>query len=661
MNFYPYDLETYPNCFLFAGKFYGKPEVHVFEISSRRNDRDKLLQWLSYLQNTGCYMVGYNNIGFDYPILHSLLTEPYAFDALKAHAKAQMIFAHEYGHSPHVINLRDRMIPQIDLMKVNHFDNKMKRTSLKALQFAMRLESVEDLPFDPTKDLTSEQMDELIKYNVHDLTATESFLTKCLPNIQMRKDLLDNGIISGDVLNYSDVKIGTEYLVSKIGRQKCYLSPGKPRQSIRASVAFESIIIPKIEFQEPQFQTVLDWFKAQTIWMGRKERPKLDSVLGGLQFFFGVGGVHASVESKFFRSSDDYVIRDVDVGGMYPAVAIANGFAPEHLGTAFTTAYRQLSADRKQYPKGSMMNLVLKLANNGVFGNSNNEYSPFFDPKFTFSITLNGQLQLLQLVEYLSLIPGIKLIQANTDGITCLVPKAVEPFFQLWCKEWECITGLKLEHAEFDRMWIRDVNNYIAISKDGKIKRKGAYWYPLTEEDYHGSSGSNWNKDFSNLTAQKGVEACLLYGHRPQDIIRTFSNPFDFMCRYKTPGGAKVYIGNKEQLRTVRYYISTAGQPMKKIATPKGILGGFKRKNKISDEFYMSVRREIGPDAWDDRIHTKNKSKYEMTETSVESGWLVKQCNRASDFDWRDVNYEYYEKEISKLLIGDEHATVFGA
>lgn len=657
MLFYPWDLETYKNCFLFAGKFYGEREVHFFEISDRRNDRDKLLQWLSFLQTKGVYMVGYNSLGFDYPILHMLLTDPYSFDALKAWEKAQAIFAHDYGFSPHAINLKDRIVQQIDLVKVNHFDNPAKRTSLKALQFAMRSESVEDLPFDPMQPITFEQMDILGSYNVHDLTETEKFLTKCIPMIQMRKDLVDNGILYGDVLNFSDVKIGTEYLVTKIGRSKCYIAPGKPRQSIRTYVAFKDVILPKIKYQTKPFQETLDWFNAQTVWMGRSERPKLETVLGGLHFVFGAGGVHASVEKKYFKTTDDFVIRDVDVGAMYPAVCITNGFAPEHLGQAFTAAYRQLAADRKQYPKGTMMNLVLKLANNGASGNFENDYSPLFDPKCAYSMRINGQLLILMLAEHFSLIPGIQLIQANTDGITCLVPKDVEPFFQFWCNDWEAETGLKLEYAEFDRMWIRDVNNYIAITKDGKVKRKGAYWYPLTDEDYHGSSGSNWNKDFSNITAQKGVEACLLYGHNPADIVRTFTDPFDFMLRYKATGGSKVYIGQREQLRTTRYYVSTNGEPMKKVAPPKGIIGQYKRKNSITDEFYMSVRREIGPDAWDPRIHTKNKSRYEMVETAVESGWLVKQCNRASDFNWADVDYRYYEKEITKLLIGESHGS----
>lgn len=658
MEFYPYDLETFKNCFLFAGKFSGTNDVRVYEISSQRNDRDDLLRWLSYLQTRGVYMVGYNNLHFDYPILHKLLTESYTFDAMKAWLEAQKIFAFEYGRNPDGIRPNQRILNQIDLVKIHHFDNRNRRTRLKDLQFAMRSETVEDLPIDPSLELTHEQMDQLRAYNIHDLDETDKFLIKTMPAIVMRKELLDGGILKGDVLNYSDVKIGTEYLISKIGRSKCFLAPGKPRQTIRSRIDIKDVILPSVEFQTASFNAVLDWFKEQTVYMGRTERPKLDAILGGLQFFFGVGGVHASVESRAFRTTDEYVIRDVDVGGMYPAIAITNGFAPEHLGEAFTQAFRQLAADRKQHAKGTLMNLVLKLANNGATGNFENEYSPLRDEKTAYQVRINGQLQLLQLAEMFSVIPGIELIQANTDGITAKVPRSVEQFFFFWCSEWEAMTGLKLEHQQFDRMWIRDVNNYLAIDNKGKIKRKGAYWYPITADDYHGSSGSNWNKDFSNLTAQKGVEQCLLKGYLPSDILRCLTDPFDFMMRYKTTGASKVFIGDLQQQKTCRYYVSTAGEPMKKIAPPTGIVGQFKRKNSLSDAFYTKIAHEVGSGVWDERIHTKNKSRYEMTETSIESGWLVKRCNNAKDFNWQDVDYRYYENEVTKLLIGDAHVYV---
>lgn len=643
MKFYVYDLETFLNCFLFIGTPFDGEGMDVFELSPRRNMRTELLQFLNYHQNCGTYFIGFNSLNFDYPIIHELMNNPHTFDHHAGYQAGQRIITSgdDYAHQ---IRLSDRLIPQVDLVKINHFDNKMRRTRLKDLEFAMRSSTVADLPFDPHHPLEPTQMDELIRYGCHDVRETKKFAQICMPQIMMRQELLESGNLTGDVLNYSDVKIGVEYLVKKIGRHKCF-SGGRPKQTFRDAIPFKDIILPKINFRQEEFQAVLDWFKSTTYYVKGDTQPSLTAKLAGLDFDFGVGGVHASAESKIFRSDADFVIKDIDVAGMYPAVAVVNGFAPEHLGRDFSIHYKQLGIDRKQYPKDHSMNKMLKLSNNGVYGKSSDVYSCFYDPKYTFSVTVNGQLQLLQLAERLSLIPGLELIQANTDGITCRLPRSLEYLFHMWTKDWEIETGLTLEEVNYSKMIIRDVNNYIAVSDNGKIKRKGAYWYPEKLADYEGV----WNKDFSAMIVQKAASLYLVDGILPERTLLMSADPFDFMLRYKAPGGAKLFIGDKETSRTVRYYVSTAGAKMKKVAPPKGIIGDFKRKNGITDAFYRKVKSEVGSN-WDERIHTKNKTIYEIVETSIESGRLVRECNVASEFNWEDVDFDYYQKEIEKLI-----------
>lgn len=648
--YYTYDLETYPNIFTFAGKFSNSDECFVFEISARRNDLQALIAHLGYIRNTGVEMVGFNNLGFDYPILHELMTNPYTFDFIKAYQLAQIIIKGQFGGGPRMKRIRpnDRLIPQIDIFKVCHFDNKAKGTSLKALQFAMRCDSLEDLPF-ALRDLTYDEMDILREYNVHDVKETEAFFFKNEHHVETRREYLANGILRNDVLNFSDVKIGVEYLIARIGRNKCF-SGSKPRQTFREEIQFKNIILPKIYFRTELFNEVLTWFKKQIYYVSGGERPKLNCDLAGLEFDFGVGGVHASVENKIFISNDTHQIIDIDVASMYPSVAIANRFAPEHLGETFLAVYKQIRADRLGYAKGTSQNAALKLALNGAYGNFNNPYSPLYDPQTMLCITINGQLQLLQLAEMLSLIPDLEIIQGNTDGITAYVPREHLALFKMWCTEWESMTGLVLEDVNYSRMWIRDVNNYFAETEDGKIKSKGAYAYPRSEKDYDGW----WNKDYSNLASKIAAEKVMTDNYPIEIALKLVTNPFDFMLRYKTVGASKLYIGDEKQLKTVRYYVSKSGQPMKKVAPPKGEVGQYKRKVKLKDEYFNQIMNEIGKDVWDERIHSKNKSKYGIVETSVQAGWKVKQCNVATDFDWSDVDWNYYIEETKKLIIGSK-------
>ena len=346
--YYCYDLEVFPNVFLFSGKWRGSYQpMNVFEISNRRNDKSQLIQFLNYLRDCNALMVGFNNLGFDWPIVNELINSPYTFDALKAYQLCTQIIGNgdRTNQLNYLVPYANRHVMQLDLWKMNHFDNQAKRCSLKQLQCAMRSQSVEDLPFPVGKILTSDEIDTLIKYNIHDITETEKFLDICQPAIDMRMELMSTGMVQGDVLNYSDVKIGEQYLVKKIGRNKCYAG-SQPRQTKRSEVIFKNYNFTKDKFLNTfTCHEVLEWFQSIIVYPMRKERETFKKVIeiGGLEFHFGLGGVHASVENKVFHSDNDFIIKDIDVAGMYPAVTNANGIAPEHLGKDFTLAYSQFT------------------------------------------------------------------------------------------------------------------------------------------------------------------------------------------------------------------------------------------------------------------------------------------------------------------------------
>ena len=644
---YNWDLETFINCFLFIGKFEGSTDVQVFEISFRKNQRGELLQWLSYLKARGVLMQGFNSKGFDELIIDVLYKDP-TFSALTAYQKAQEIITSQFsGVRVSTIHHSKSEIAQLDLMLLHHFNNKARATRLKDLQFAMRSATLEDLPFSPHEPLTSEQIDALIKYGIHDVTETEQFGIISKPLVELRQELMDAEVLSGDVLNYSDVKIGEKILVSRIGRNKCYKG-SQPIQTHEHSITnVREVLLDKIYFREPDFQEVHEWFKNLVINVHAETKPKFIKNLGGIDFHFGLGGVHASVDAKVFHSTETHQIIDVDVAGMYVAVAIANGFAPKHLGDDFRLHYKALQTDRARYKKGTSMNKALKLAGNGVYGKSNDIFSPFYDPRYTWSVTCNGQLQALQLAERFASIKGLQLIQANTDGITALVPRDMIWLFEFHKTEWEKETLLKLEEAKYKSMHVRDVNNYIAVYEDGKMKTKGAYWYPETIDDYEG----NWHKDFSMMVVPKVAALCQIHGWDPATVIKTWTDPFDFMKREKNKGQTRMFIGDEETTRTVRYYVSTAGQPAHKTMPPQGPIGTYKRKSGLKDSEYNRIALTIPEGTWDARIHTANKKTYTERTTSVDAGFKLVECNIAKKFNWTDVDVDYYVSEVNKLLI----------
>lgn len=661
-----YDIETFPNVFTLHMQCLNSDISSTWEISDRYDDRYQLIQWFNWLADTQTPMIGFNSVNFDYPVIHYIYQNPFRTVA-DIYQKAMSII-NSQDRFGHIIWDRDRFAPQIDLFKVHHFDNRAKTTSLKALQINMRSPTVVDSPVQFGTILTSEQIErDLIPYNKHDVKETKRFSRYSMDAVKFRVGLIDQFGI--EVLNYNDVKIGSKMLEQRLGDDVCYdRSSGRkvPRQTIRSRIALNDIIFPYIYFTNPEFQRVLEFMKAQVLTPEDIEDPDapiktkgvftdLIANVGGLEFHFGTGGVHASVSPQRIVATDEWLIDDIDVKALYPSIAIVNKLAPEHLGQAFVAEYAKIPAERGLHAKGTQENATLKLASNGPWGQSNNKFSIFFDSKYAMTIPINGQLMLCMLVEKLITVPTIRLIQVNTDGITYMVHRDYKAMCQMLCKEWEAYTLLELEEANYRKMFIRDVNNYVVEDLKGKHKLKGAYWTPdpLNYADsISNASPACWYKDLGNIVSTRAAVAAMLYGIDPGVYIRCHTDKFDFMCRAKANRGSFLELGGKRIQATTRYYVAKQGAPMVKISPPPpGVTpGAFKRAPKVSELEYNRVMKETGG-AWSEKVCTKNKSTYENTRTAIEAGWLIAECNNADDFRFDNINYEWYEQEARKLII----------
>jgi len=664
-----YDIESFPNCFTFSMEMLRSDTKATWEISEFRDDSVQLMDFFRWLSQCQVPMIGFNNINYDYPICHMLYGGSRK-GYIDAYQKTTEIIEgnDKFGH---IIWADNRFAPQIDLFKLHHFDNRARSTGLKSLQINMRSESVVDMPVENGTVLTKQQIDELlIPYNLHDVTETKRFTLFSEEAIQFRINMIDK--FGLEVLNWNDTKIGEQTVIQKLGDDLCYdRSSGKRkmRQTPRSTIALKNIIFPYIKFDTPEFKRVHEYMSEQVL---RAEELSIDEFtsiktkgvftdlsanLGGVQFHYGVGGIHGSVENKRIEAGGDWIIRDIDVAALYPSIAIKNNLAPHHLGAPFVKIYSELPKERKrwQVEKGKKCPEAnaLKLASNGVYGKSNSIYSVFYDPQFTMSVTINGQLLLSMLIEKLIAVPTLRIIQANTDGVTYYIDKNHEPEAARVCSMWEIQTMLTLESTDYKRMWIKDVNNYIAESLDGSLKLKGAYWTPDPCNYHHSIADAqpvSWHKNFSNVVSVRAAVAHMVHGVDIEMFIRNCINSFDFMCAVKVKRSDLLLWGLQPMQRNTRFYISTDGESLVKRMPSVGPAGQFKKANDVPDHEYKRVMNETGGQ-WDERVCTKNKSKYEARETAINAGYKVTVCNDSRQFRFDNVNYNFYINESKKLLV----------
>lgn len=720
MNWYVYDLESYPNCFLMGVADMQKRKLKMFEISFRKDQREEMFEYLRQVRKNKGVMVGFNNLFYDYPLLHELLTNKSMTPSdLFRYGDKIIKSGNTENRWQYTIREKDMFLQQLDLYKVNHFDNKAKSTSLKMIEFNSRSKNIEDLPYAVGSFLTSEQVDELIQYCVHDVKETVKFFQSNKTQVDFRIDLGKKYGMSA--LNWNDTKIGAEYFTMELEKAgvSCY-DKGKPRQTKRTYIDLVDCIFPYVKFERPEFNAILNWLKRQRITetkgvfsdimeheLGdvakyallttkreklkvkptdidieqfKKDKPlcwieeiqlkaklpkkdgggfkmsyylcwnvaeSLNVVINGLCYVFGTGGLHASLEKQVVNADDDYIIEDEDVASFYPNLAIKNRCYPEHLAEKFCDVYEYLYNLRKSYDKKSAENAMLKLALNGVYGKSNDQYSPFFDPKFTMSITVNGQLSLCMIVEKLLKLDDIEIIQCNTDGLTFKRKRSDEDKCIAIVKWWEGVTKLELERCDYSKMVIRDVNSYVAVKLDGSLKSKGAYeWQDLPN-----------HKNQSALVIRMAAEKYLSDAVDPEEFIRGHKNPFDFMLRTKVPRSSKLVMvgddGLDQQTQNIcRYYISEKGMELIKVMPP---VSPTKEEqvwinHEMMDEVVISSKTDIAK-------YEKKGYKFSHTvqtpcpdrRLGIEAGWKCKVTNDMDNFDW-DINYLYYIERAWKLI-----------
>jgi hypothetical protein len=571
-----YDNETFPN--LFSVAMTPLPEHDdrewVYEISPRRNDA----LHLAYDLRNGSIsrMVGFRNVDFDYPLLHHLLWMVDAgyeqADAL-AHGlftRAQEIIA---ADKPWENRVFEPVVEQIDLSLIHHFDNRAKMTSLKVIEFNIQSPSVEDMPFPAGTWLADDQIDIVLAYNKNDTRETKRFAHKSMDAITFREDLIKRGWLGPEAMNFNDTKIGKQYFIKRLEAVAPGVTKsrnGKKPQTWRPVIHLSECIFPYVQYQRPELREMLDKLKgisfAGTETKGAyKETVSLD----GFVFDVGQGGIHGSVTSRVVKSDAGHCVVDIDVTGYYPSVAIVNRLYPEHLGPVFCDVYRDIR-DAREAAKNAGLKVeagTLKLATNGTFGDFGNVHSVFYDPKCLIGVTINGQLLQVMLAEQLLNVPTLELIQMNTDGLTVRLHRSHRPALDAVCEWWQRCTCLKLEFNDYEAMWVRDVNNYLALDTKGKRKRKGDYdWEMLS-----GSTGGQlaWNRDFSGLVIPKAAEAAMVDDIDPEWFIERHEEPYDFMMRARVTGASRLQLGDGTPLpKTVRYYVSSDGLPLVKIMPP---------------------------------------------------------------------------------------------
>jgi hypothetical protein len=244
-------------------------------------------------------------------------------------------------------------------------------------------------------------------------------------------------------------------------------------------------------------------------------------------------------------AQDDECLFDIDVASYYPYLIIDGQYYPKHLTREFLTVYesivnRRIEAKRN---KDTVTADSLKITVNGSFGKFGSKYSFLYSPDLLINTTITGQLTLLMLIEMITLSGG-SVKSANTDGIVILCKRDNVQQIRDTVSLFELTTIFNMEYTEYRALYSINVNNYLAVKPDGKVKGKGQF------------AIGGLAKNPTNTISVKAAIAYLTQQTPIHDTILQCQDIRDFVTLRTVKGGA---VKDGQAIgKSIRWYHSTS-------------------------------------------------------------------------------------------------------
>jgi hypothetical protein len=481
--------------------------------------------------------VTFNGNKFDVPLITMWL---YGYDAKAIKAMANQI-------------ITQRMNPWevyqqagVNQLEVNHIDlidvAPGVMTSLKVYAGRMFYPSMVDLPFEHDKDLKPKERLTLEEYCFNDLGVTWALYKKLEHEIKLRQELSEvHGI---DLRSKSDAQVAEAILKKAVGLVKTKAPAPLNVQYKTPSIikTTDPVLLNLIADLEKHPFKIKDGSPELPTWLTKPVK------MGNGVYQVGIGGLHSKHDKQVHYTNEKYMISDFDVVSYYPSIMLNCGITPNigGKGPKFIEAYRDIYTRRLEAKRAGDKRTAnaLKISLNGTFGKLGSVYSALYSPDLLLAVTITGQLNLLVLIAEFVKIPGVKVLSANTDGVMVSYAKSSRRKVLAAIKANAETTGFEYEETSYRRVAMKDVNNYVAITVDEKVKAKGLY------------ADTGLMKNPTMPICSKAAQLYLLDGTLPEVTIHNDSQSFvDYTAVRSVKGGGEqsgIPLG-----RVVRWYMTT--------------------------------------------------------------------------------------------------------
>lgn len=483
------------------------------EWSVFHNDNEGVRQLMNQQDQIFC---GYNNKHYDNHILKAICCG--ADPAMVKQINDFIIRDERPGWEHYFLRNNRFWFESFDLM-----DDTQVGTSLKHIEahLGWNIEETE-VDFNLDRPLTQEEIQRTIHYCKWDVTATAKLLTLRKGYLTAKLNVArSKGIPDTKALYMTNARLTAAYLDATPTiryDEREYQYPENLDKSI----------IP------PDVLAFFDRLHDTNIPSKELFSSKLTLMLDGAEAILGFGGIHHARPNYSESSEGKRIIRNFDVASLYPSLMVYYGFTSRNIPRAdiFETVYHTRLKAKREGDKHTAN--TLKLILNTTYGASLATTNPLYDPLMGRSVCITGQLFILELaMRYLKDVPTLRLIQLNTDGLMISLEEEYLPIVYRLNEEWQQSKHLTLEEDKIRKIVQKDVNNYVMVMENGKVKTKGSY------VTYGIAPAGAFSINNNYVIVKHAVIDFFVNGTPVEDTVYASEDIHDFQIIAKAGGGYK--------------------------------------------------------------------------------------------------------------------------
>lgn len=442
-----YDFEVYSKINWFCVTFINYEDRNKEVVIV--NDRSKLIEF--YNAHKDDIFISYNGRQYDTGIFKGIL------DGINVgYVNDKLI---KEGKKPFQVVKNAKKYP------LNDYDTILKDKSLKQLEAFMGDDIREtEVDFNIDRHLTEEEIKQTLYYNHHDVIEVLRVLDYCWDDFEGQLDIIE--LYGLDMSYFTKTKV------------QLAVSPKILNAVDQHTLDDEfDIRLPETIQLSDKYKFIPEWYMNPKNWRYKEHLRSEDNqhnnqlccTVAGIPHVFAWGGCHGADDKEAIFEG---IILHADVASMYPTTDIEYGL----LSRKFKNPddFKQMRDFRlKLKSEKNPKNKALKPMINGVYGAGKDRNNPSYDPLMANLTCIFGQMFILDLIDKLE--PYCRLLQTNTDGIFVLCEneemknKVIEITNQVGER-----LKMEFEIDEYTKLIQKDVNNYIAVKKNGELECKGA-------------------------------------------------------------------------------------------------------------------------------------------------------------------------------------------